>query len=235
MIREQIERAVETVPRDRLSEVAGLVWRALSEGAISETEAEGLSALIEARKAPAPVRVPALRPSTGSRPRTSESMIRRRRWAASGRVPPQIACQFTQGEQAVLAVLAYQVAKGGDCRLALDHIAAIAGVSRTTVRNAMRHARLAGLITVEERRLSRWRNAPNIVRIISTQWIAWMRLARRSDGQKGGRNSVTGTTTQEINTGRKRASSGSKGHAGWRPEPPEAGRTQNKVRNYQRI
>lgn len=241
----RLRLAIETTERHRLSEVAGLVWRALSEGAVTEAEAESLSLMIEARKAPrtqdalqgmrGAVQTGNRRERRGSRPPTGESMIRRRRWAASGRLPPQIACQFTQGEVAVLAVLAYQVATGGDCRLALDHIAAIAGVSRTTVRNAMRHARLAGLITVEERRLSRWRNAPNIVRIISTQWIAWMRLARRSDGQKGGRNSVTGTTTQEINTGRKRASNGSKGHAGWRPEPPEAGRTQNKMRNYQRI
>ena len=243
-MRDQIQRAVETVPRDRLSEVAGLVWRALSEGAITEIEAESLSLRIEARKAPAkalrdfpamnpvwenpiPMGVgalsvktivtgsrpkPGFRPSSGSRPRTPESMIRRRRWAASGRLPPSLACQFTQGEVAVLSVVSSQVAKTGDCRLTLDHIAAMAGVSRSTVRNAMKHARLVGAVTVEERRLSRWRNAPNIVRIISPAWVSWMRLARRSDGAEGGRNSVTGTCTQDSNTLRKSAGKGLKGH-----------------------
>lgn len=212
-MRDQIQRAVEAVPRDELPSVASMMWRALSEGAITETEAEALSILIEARKAPASARPPnPARIRTGSRPRTPESMLRRRRWAASGRLPPILACQFTQGEVAVLAVVACQVAKTGDCRLALDHIASMAGVSRSTVRNAMKHARLVGAITVEERRLSRWRNAPNIVRIVSATWISWMRLARRSDGLGGGRNSVIGTYTVDSDTLRKRGEKDLKRH-----------------------
>lgn len=194
---EQLRRAVETAPRDRLPMVAGLVWRALSEGAVTELQAEALSLLIEARKSPAAVAPVVLRTRQGSRPRTSESMVRRRRWAASGRLPPGLACQFTQGEVAVMSVVARQVVKTGDCRLPLDHIAAIAGVSRSTVRNAMKQARLVGAVTVEERRLSRWRNAPNVVRIVSAAWVSWLRMGRLEDHREGGRKSVSRTTTED--------------------------------------
>ena len=80
----------------------------------------------------------------GTRPRTSASMDRRRRWAASGRLPPQIAARFTLAEQAVLAVVAAEAAKRGACTLTLDHIAAWAGVCRSTVKNALREARQHG-------------------------------------------------------------------------------------------
>jgi hypothetical protein len=67
---------------------------------------------------------------SGSRPRTDASMERRRSWAASGRMPPRLACRFTLAEAAVLAVVADQVGKVEACELTLDHIAALAGVCR---------------------------------------------------------------------------------------------------------
>src|SRR3954465_11830250 len=153
MFAEEIRRAAEAAPRVKLPEVAALLWKAFAAGSVTETEAEALSALIEARKAPAASPAPARR-WVGSRPRTDASMERRRRWAASGRLPPQLAVRFTLAEQAVLAVVAVEVAKQGTCTLALDHIASLAGVSRATVRNAMKQARTIGCITVEERRAS---------------------------------------------------------------------------------
>lgn len=116
----------------------------------------------------------------GSRPRTDASMERRRRWVSSGRIPPQLAARFTMGEAAVLAVVAAETARRKDCRLAIEHLAAVAGVSRSTVKNAMREARRLGLITVEERKVTGWRNLPNVVRIVSAEWTAWLRLTRRS-------------------------------------------------------
>ncbi len=50
---------------------------------------------------------------SGSRPRTDASMERRRSWAASGRMPPRLACRFTLAEQAVLAVVASEISKCG--------------------------------------------------------------------------------------------------------------------------
>jgi hypothetical protein len=52
----------------------------------------------------------------------------RRRWCASGRLPPQLACQFTQAENAALAVVAAEVARTGDCQLPIGQIAVRAGV-----------------------------------------------------------------------------------------------------------
>src|SRR4051812_41290458 len=62
-------------------------------------------------------------------------MKRRRRWAASGALPPALAARFTLAETAVLAVLAAEVLRHGACTLTIGHIAALAGVSETTVRN----------------------------------------------------------------------------------------------------
>ncbi len=107
-------------------------------------------------------------------------MERRRRWAASGRLPPGLAARFTLAEQAVLALVAAETVRRGDCRLAIGHLAAIVGVAETTVRNAVREACRLGLVTVEERRITGFRNDTNIVRIVAPEWNAWLRLARKT-------------------------------------------------------
>ncbi|TXM66915.1 helix-turn-helix domain-containing protein [Methylobacterium sp. WL12] len=231
----EIRRQAEAASRAALPAVASALWKAFGEGHLTEAEAEALSGLIEARQGSArpaanmgnaqvlrsPVsgsanaEIPSIasgltgapRSRAGSRPRTDASMERRRRWAASGRLPPGIAARFTLAEQAVLAVIAVEVAKRGDCRLALDHVAALAGVSRATVRNAIRQAKMLALVTVEERRLARFRSDTNVVCIVSREWTAWLRLARKAGQSKfgstspaampkgGGRKSVSGTNT----------------------------------------
>jgi hypothetical protein len=128
----------------------------------------------------------------GSRPRTDASMERRRSWASSGRLPLRIAARFTLAEHAVLAVVAVEVTGKGECTLTLEHIAALAGVCRSTVKNALREAHSLGLIRVEERRLSAWRNAPNKVTILSPEWLSWLRLTRKGGGVK----SVPTTSTK---------------------------------------
>ncbi|UIY45856.1 transcriptional regulator [Methylobacterium radiotolerans] len=181
MFADEIRRAVEASPRVKLPDVAALLWRAFGEGQVSEAEAEEISALIDARKA-VPVTVPPAPRRVGSRPRTDASMERRRRWASSGRLPPQLAARFTLAEQAVLAVVAAEATKRGDLRLCHEAVAAIAGVSRSTVRATLRRAKVLGLVEIEERRLTPWRSLPSIVRIVSTAWKAWNRLARRAAG-----------------------------------------------------
>ena len=111
-------------------------------------------------------------------------MERRRSWAAAGRLPPRLAARFTLAEVAVLAVVAAEVARHGACTLTIGHIAALAGVSKQTVRNALHEAVRLGLVRVEERRLTAWRNAPNRVTITSPEWNAWLRLRRRRGGSK---------------------------------------------------
>lgn len=209
MFANELRRAVETAPRMKLPEVASLMWRACAEQQITEAEAEELSGLIEARNA-VPPSVPAPRTSVGSRPRSGGSMERRRSRAASGRLPPALAARFTQAEVAVLAVVAETVARTGDCRRCIDQIGALAGVCRSTVKNALREAAAQGLVTVEQRRQSTWRNMTNIVRIVSPEWLVWNRLARRSPPGGGGVKFPTGSNTGSLKGWEKRGSKSSR-------------------------
>src|SRR5215207_10572859 len=113
MFAEQLRRAVEASPRVELPKVSALLWKAYAAGQVSEAQASELSELIEARRAlPAP-RKPTQR-RFGSRPRSPGGMERRRRWAASGALPPALASRFTLAEQAVLAVIAAEHRRRGD-------------------------------------------------------------------------------------------------------------------------
>src|SRR5215210_4104045 len=161
------------------------IWQGLAAGALGDDDAQRLAELIYARRMA--VKEAFTKPAqrrVGSRPRSPASMERRRSWAAAGRLPPALAARFTLAEQAVLAVIAVEVTKHGACTLTIGHIAALAGVSETTVRNAMREAHGLGLVRIEERRLTAWRNAPNRVTITSPEWLAWLRLGRRGEGAK---------------------------------------------------
>src|SRR3954453_9710938 len=150
MFVEHLRRAVEAAPRTQLPVLSGHLWKAYAAGTVSESDAADLSALIEARKAVGSAPRVSPRRLVGSRPKTPQSLDRRRRWAASGALPPALASRFTAAETAVLAVIAAEALRHGRCTLVLDHIAALAGVSRTTVKNALREARALGLIRIEE-------------------------------------------------------------------------------------
>lgn len=193
MFVDEMRRAIAAAPCERLADLSGAVWKAYAGGSISENDAQALAEAVEAKKVvagttPAPRRV-------GSRPRSSESMVRRRRWAACGMMPPQVASHFTLAETAVLAVVAAEGAKGRGCRLTIGHIAALAGCGKTTVRSAIRQAQALGLLVSEEWRLSCWRSAPNHVRIISSEWLLWLRLAARRSSWRGGSSFLKPTIT----------------------------------------
>jgi hypothetical protein len=186
----EIRRAVMASPRMKLPEIREALWRSWGQGLVGDDDAQALADMIETRMA-LPVPKPAPR-RAGSRPRSPASMERRRTWAASGRLPPQIASRFTQGEVAALAVVAAHVEKHGDCRLAIDHIGALAGVGRSTVKRALREAQALGFIHVVERRLTGFRNDTNVMTIIASVWLSWLRLRSR----RGGVQSGTGTNTR---------------------------------------
>src|SRR4051794_40122484 len=125
MFHDQLRRAVEASPRVALTKVSALLWRAYGAGHITEADASALSEAIETRRALPPPQKPAQR-RLGSRPRTPAGLERRRRWAASGALPPQVAARFTLAEQAVLSVVAAEHVKRGRCTLTIDHVAALA-------------------------------------------------------------------------------------------------------------
>ncbi|MCJ2037479.1 helix-turn-helix domain-containing protein [Methylobacterium sp. J-059] len=222
----EIRRQAEAAPRAALPAVASALWKAFGEGHLSEAEAEALSGLIEARQADVGTHAPKLtgspRTGVGSRPRTDASMARRRRWAASGRLPPGLAARFTLAEQAVLALVAAETVRRKDCRLAVEHLAATVGVCRSTVKNAVREARKLGLLTVEERPVTGFRNLPNVVRIVSAEWTAWLRLAR-----KGGTDRYPpgekGVADQHPHAERAKLNLGCQGTRGAAPRQPGGG------------
>jgi hypothetical protein len=108
------------------------------------------------------------------------SLERRRLLAASGVMPPALAARFTTGELAALRIVADEARDKNACRLSLGEIAARAGVGITTARRALREAAGQGLVTIEERRRSRQRNLPNVVRIVSAEWRTWIARGARA-------------------------------------------------------
>ncbi len=114
--------------------LSAAVWKGFAAGAVSEADAQALAEAIEARKAvPA---APAQPRRVGSRPRSPESMERRRRWTSSGWLPPQLAARFTMAENAVLSVVAAEVSRRGQSMLTIGAIAGHAGVCKATVRSS---------------------------------------------------------------------------------------------------
>ncbi|MGU3467762.1 helix-turn-helix domain-containing protein [Methylobacterium sp. C33D] len=219
MVFDHMRAAIDAAALDKLAAVASAMAQAYGAGGLTDDEYEQLDGLLAARRrvgqanpargrtlaaacaqvlpsmAPAPAMdATARRPhhGTGSRPRKPESMGRRRHWAAAGFLPPKLAAGFTLGEQAVLAVLGKHIAARGSCTLAMGAIAALAGVSITTAKRAMRQAVLVGLITIELRRITGFRNDTNVVRIASAQWASWLRLrlprSARTDLVGGGQS-----------------------------------------------
>jgi len=102
----------------------------------------------------------------------------------SGVVPAKIAASFTMAELAVLTVIGRQCQRASACVLPVDAIAALAGCSRSTVKNALRQARPLGLILVKERRTPGRKSMTNVVTIISKEWVGWLKLGVRGRGQK---------------------------------------------------
>jgi len=165
MFSDHLRKTITQSPSlNSLDNTAKSVWKALGEGLINDTEAEALSATIEARRealrGPRAVQTP----KTRSRPCVSsdrrKSITRRRSLASSGAVPSSLAHHFTTGELAVLTVIAREVQRKGLCLMFMVQIAAIAGVSRTTAHGAIRQAQALGMLTVTERRISASRGTP---------------------------------------------------------------------------
>lgn len=200
MLESQLSEAISTARNlNSLDNAARLMWRGHGEGLVDDSAAERLSAAIEARRSAFKVRSPKapaqprrVHPRPCRSPDRTRSIRRRRGLAASGAVPGTIAAHFTTGEIAVLTVIARQCQRSRSCDWFMDRIAAVAGVSRTTVRNALRQAQALGLISVQERRLTAWRSDSNIIRVVSLEWLAWLGLG-------GGRKKQRTTNNQFYN------------------------------------
>jgi hypothetical protein len=176
--------------------------------------------------------------STGSRVRarrhhgrdyhdSDARLSRRRRWAASGYLPPQIAARFTLAEQSVLSVISKQHMEHGRCALCIGAIAARAGVGRTTVQNALRVARRLGLASVQERRYRGRKSETNVVMIVSKEWTSWLARRARNAGARDAASSRSGSVIAcpALDTGRSsvpRAMAQESAHSIQKPEPVES-------------
>jgi hypothetical protein len=125
-------------------------------------------------------------------------------------MPPALASRFTTGELAVLRIVADEVSEKGVCGLCIDAIAARAGVCRRMAQAAIRLAEGDGLLTIQERRHQGRRSDPNLIRIISREWQAWMRRARGMQPKGGGCKTLHPTDTRVLTPGTNRPAAPSK-------------------------
>ena len=184
---------------EALHDVARAIWQDRAAGRLSEADAEAAQSAIETRRRglqslrdsnpPRPLLVPVRRPQSPRSPNRAASLSRRRRWAASGALPPELAAELTLGELAVLSVVGRKATQGRSFAWPLDRLAAVAGVCRTTAKSALKIGQRLGLVRITERRQTANRNLPNLVRITAASWWRWLRRG-------GGVRNLTGTSTK---------------------------------------
>jgi hypothetical protein len=120
-------------------------------------------------------------------------------------MPPGIACRFTTGETAVLAIVATEVRHRGRCDRSLAELAARAGVCLRLAQLAIRQAERLGLLVIEERRVAPFRNETNIITIASPEWRAWLAHRPRETGCKQIRGTYNKFSTEEETGWNRRA------------------------------
>ncbi len=222
MLANQFHEAVAAVrSTTQLDTVARQLWAAHGQGAIADADAEAIAGAVQARRAafarpamsialsqaaPAYARRKPVRPRSPDR---QASLERRRRCAMSGIVPARIATSFTLSEVAALSVIAREVKKAGVCILPVDAIAALAGISRTTTQNALRLAEHLGLILRIERRRRGLPSLPNILRIVASEWVTWLRHG--SEG-RGGLKKLSATNNHYLSKRKVRTTGGTDWH-----------------------
>ena len=136
-------------------------------------------------------------------PDRKASRDRRRTLGGSSALPDNLRCYYTEGQRAVLCVVALEVKRHGVCDWPIDRIAAIAGVGRTTVQTTMHEARRLGHITITERPRCGCKSLTNIVRISSQEWQTWLTRAPSAARLIGSNPSKMVSTTKIIDIRKK--------------------------------
>ena len=122
----------------------------------------------------------------------------------SSALPDNLRHHYTEGQRAVLCIVAGEVKRHGICDLPIDKIAALAGVCRTTVQTTMHEARRLYHITIRERPQPGRKSLTNIVLISQPNWRAWLRRAP-SRGRAIGPNSLKMVSTTKNTEVSKKA------------------------------
>lgn len=111
------------------------------------------------------------------RPRSPDrqaSRDRRRRLGGSSALPDTLRHHYTEGQRAVLCIIAGEVKHHGVCDLPIGRIASLAGVCHTTVQTTLHEARRLGHIKITERPVRGRKNLTNLVHIVSAEWRTWI-------------------------------------------------------------
>jgi hypothetical protein len=175
-----------TAKPDDLDQLARGMWRAYAENAISQDDGEFLSSYIERiRPHPRlgrPIGIVGLRQATRLIPRQhprspdrKASRDRRRTLGGSAVMPPNLRIAYTEGQRAVLCVVAGEIKHHGICDVPIDKIAALAGVCRTTVQTTLHEARRLFHVKTTERPKRGRKSLTNLVQIIDPEWLAWIK------------------------------------------------------------
>jgi hypothetical protein len=204
-----------------LDTTARLLWKGYGEGAVSDTEATYLSACIDRRR-PLGRRTAPGHASTLGRlngrivgrftsrqrqrsPDRKASRDRRRMLGGSSALPDTMRHHYTEGQRAVLCIVAGEIKRQGVCDMPIDKIAALAGVCRTTVQTAMHEGRLLGHVTIEERPVPGRKSLPNIVRISSREWLVWLSRGPSAASLIGSKMVKSVSTTKIIDLRKEEA------------------------------
>lgn len=203
---------------DQLDQLARLMWQGYGEGAISDDDATFLGSCIDRRRAPgraSPVGhlkaggAARLASRLGSRftprqrPRSPDrqaSRERRRRLGGSSALPDTLRHHYTEGQRAVLCIVAGEIKHHGVCDLPIDKIAALAGVCRTTVQTTLHEARRLRHVKITERPVPGRKHLPNLIEIASPEWRAWIKRGPSAHRPIGSNSLNLVSTTKNIDT-----------------------------------
>jgi hypothetical protein len=186
----------------QLDDIASNIWYVRGQDRLTDAAAEYLQHCVICRRStsgmthPVKATTPRLAGRVGSRfkPRTpprspdrKASRDRRRRLGGSSALPDRMRHCYSEGNRAVLCVVAGEIKRRGFCDLPVDKIAALAGVCRTSVQNTLHEARRLRHIRIAERPQPGRKHLTNIVEIVAPEWIAWIKRcpsAARAIGSK---------------------------------------------------
>lgn len=220
---------------DQLDVAARLIWERYGVGAVNDDEASYLTSCIERRRplnrrtspgqfAPVPkmnARISRFVPRQRQRsPDRKASRDRRRILGGSSALPDTLRQYYTEGQRAVLCVVAGEIKHHGVCDLPIDKIAALAGVCRTTVQTTIHEARRFGHIKITERPIPGKKHLTNLIEITSPEWSAWIKRAS-STARRIGSNPVKMVSTTKSKDLRKGLGTGMQpGSVGLPPREP---------------
>ncbi|KQS84248.1 hypothetical protein ASG58_20990 [Rhizobium sp. Leaf383] len=182
---EILRRAVASTERANLDALSAAVIKEWGNGSISEDEYVSLAEMIgRARTTVFPPR-----PRRKRKTRTQIELAHRRGLANTGPMPSHLAAAFTTCELAVLAILTFE---GGYFDKPIMNWRKRADVGHSTVQKTLRKAEMMGLISIERRPVRGQKSLPNIVRVISKEWLTWIR--------RGGSKKLKPIDTRYINS-----------------------------------